>query len=302
MDGLAAIENRAWLGRVTCGWKRPELPLEDVLRYWRDVHSPAIARRPGIWEYRHFQFDPVRSDLVAAIVGVALDCPRDEQLMWTSDVRYASQADLDLFSADPAPATRGHLLADIDLIVEQSTTYRVVEELGHTFVDRSGTGQPQGAPAAPTYALFFRHRGEEAAFRAKLEAVATKWADDQAVVRLRLALFEAPDMEAERKSGYPIKTHPPERQYQAWIDLTVANESDMARLVADADLTPEVSALHIYPVRAVYTSNRDGKPTFVGLRGYPALAAMTALGGKNQAHPALLEWMYGPVAEGVELP
>lgn len=302
MNGLAATENRAWLGRVTCGWKKPVLPLDDVLRYWRDVHSPAIARRPGIWEYRHFQFDPVRPDLVAPIAGVALDCPLGEQLMWTSDVRYASQQALDEFSADPDPATRGHLLADIELIVDQSTTYRVVEELGRTFIDRSGTDQPQGVPTLPTYALFFRQRGDESEFREFLGGLSATWADDPAVVRLRLALFEAPDMEAERKSGYPIKTHPPERQYQAWIDLTVASESDVARLVAAAGLAGEVSALHIYPVRAVYTSNRAGKPTFVGLRGYPALAAMTALGGRNQAHPALLQWMYGPVAQGVELP
>ena len=302
MDGLAGIENRAWLGRVTCGWKKPELPLDDVLRYWRDVHSPAIARRPGIWEYRHFQFGQVQPDLIAPVVGLALDCPPGEQLMWTSDVRYASQTALDQFSSEPDPATRGHLLADIDLIVDQSTTYRVVEELGHTFVDRSGNDQPQGEPVIPTFSLFLRQRGDEPAFRDYLSKLALVWEGDPAVIRLRLALFEAPDMEAERKSGYPIKTHPPDRQYQAWIDLTVATKSDLARLVAAADLVREVTALHIYPVRAVYTSNRAGRPTFVGLRGYPALAAMTALGGKNQAHPALLEWMYGPIAAGVELP
>ena len=296
-----ATENQAQICRITCGWKKPELPLDVVRRYWRDVHSPAIARRPGIWEYRHFQYDAVRP-LFAAIDGVAQECEAGEQLMWLSDVRYADDAALAIFSADPNPEVRGQLLGDIDLIVDQSTTYRVVEELGHTFVDRSGTSQPQGAPAAPTFALFLRQRGDEAAFRAQLGSIAAKWADDPATIRLRLALFEAPDMEAERKSGYPIKTHPPERQYQAWIDLTVESESDLARLVADVDLAPEVSALHIYPVRAIYTSNREGKPTFVGLRGYPALAAMTALGGSNQAHPALLEWMYGPIAAGVRLP
>ena len=301
MEGLAAIENRAWLGRVTCGWKKSDLPLEDVLHYWRDVHSPAIARRPGIWEYRHFQFDPVDSRLVAPLDGVSLECPSGEQLMWTSDVRYAGPEELDKFSADPDPVTRGHLLADIELIVDQSTTYRVVKELGHTFVDRSGISQPQGKPVMPTYSLFFRQRGDEESFRAHLYEVAEKWAKDPATIRLRLALFEAPDMEAERSSGYPIKTHPPERQYQAWMDLTVSSEGDLAKLAAGADLAREVSTLHVYPVRAVYTSNREGKPTFVGLRGYPALAAMTALGGTNQAHPALLEWMYGPVASGVTI-
>ncbi len=301
MSSLAACENRAWLGRVTCGWKKPELPLEDVLCYWRDVHSPAIARRPGIWEYRHFQFAPVRPDLIPALAGVERDCPADAQLMWTSDVRYASQAALDAFSAEPDPVTRGHLLADIELIVDQSTTYRVVETLGHTYVDRSDTAQPQGEPPRPTVALFLRQRGEEAAFRTALSSLAQTWAQDSAVIRLRLALFEAPDMEAEAKSGYPIKTHPQERQYQAWIDLTTVSEADLARLItaSGAAISAAVSTIHAYPVRAVYTSNQAGKPTFVGLRGYPALAAMRALGGTNQAHPALLEWMYGPVAAGV---
>ena len=302
---LIASENRSWLGRVTCGWKKPELDLENVLRYWRDVHSPSIARRPGIWEYRHFQFDPVRSELFVTDPGpdpaIQFACPADEQLMWTSDVRYASQAGLDAFGAEPTPEIRGHLLGDIDLIVDQSTTYRVVEELGRTYVDRSGRAEPQGAPDRPTFALFLRRRGDEAAFRALLGEVATRWAADPEVIRLRLSLFEAPDMAAERASGYPIKTHPPERQYQAWIDLTVADEAALTRLVAGAGLGREVSVLHAYPVRAIYTSNRDGRPTFVGLRGFPAYAALTALGGYNQAHPSILRWMYGDIAAGVEL-
>ena len=301
MTFIMANENRSWLGRVTCGWKKPELPLEDVLRYWRDVHSPAIARRPGIWEYRHFQFDAVRGDLFAARSGVAFDCPTDEQLMWTSDVRYADQAGLDAFGADPDPETRSHLLGDIDLIVDQSTTYRVIEQLGHTFADRSGTAQPQGVPKTPTFGLFFRARSDEATFQAFLTELSTEWAGDPGVVRLRLSLFEAPNMEAERASGYPIKTHPPERQYQAWIDLSVEREADLSRLVNTNDLAPYVSALHAYPVRAVYTSNQGGRPTFVGLRGYPAYSALKAIGGYNQAHPLMLRWMYGDKAEGVEL-
>ena len=294
-------ENQAWLGRVTCGWKKPHLPLEDVLHYWRDVHSPAIARRPGIWEYRHFQFQPVRTDLFAPRDDLAFDCPLDQQLMWTSDVRYGSQAGLDAFGASPDPETRGYLLGDIDLIVDQSTTYRVVEQLGQTFVDRSGTPQPQGQPATPTFGLFFRAHSDETSFRSFMTSLAKTWADDPAVIRLRLALFEAPDMEAERASGYPIKTHPVERQYQAWIDLSVTTDADPKRLVDTADLFPYVTALHAYPVRAVYTSNQVGKPTFVGLRGYPAYAALTAIGGYNQAHPSILHWMYGGVADGVTL-
>lgn len=295
------IENQAWLCRITSGWKKPSLPLEDVFCYWRDVHSPAIARRPGIWEYRHFQFDPVRPELFAERVGVRFDCPQEEQLMWTSDVRYFDQAALDAFSAAPDPKTRGHLLDDIDLIVDQSTTYRAVDDMAHTFVDRDAQVAPQGPPKYPTFSLFFRARSGEPDFRSFLKSVASQWSGDPAVRRLRLSLFEAPDMAAEKASGYPIKTHPFERQYQAWIDISVNAVSDITRLVDSTDLSKNVRALHAYPVRAIYTSNQKGKPTFVGLRGYPAYKALTAIGGYNQAHNSILRWMYGDVAEGVEL-
>ena len=301
MTDALTLENQAWLGRVTCGWKKPGLPLDDVLRYWRDVHSPAIARRPGIWEYRHFQFGSVSETLFAAVDGIAFDCPLGEQLMWTSDVRYADAEGLAAFGAAPDAETRSHLLGDIELIVDQSTTYRVLGDLGHTFVDNSGTPAPQGPPPAPAYALFFRRRSSEVGFRAWLTDLATRWSTDAAVVRLRLSLFETLDMEAERASGYPIKTHPADRQYQAWIDITVTDEATLARLVDAEPLAAHVTALHAYPVRAVYTSNRDGRPTFVGLRGYPAYAALTAIGGYNQAHPTILNWMYGAIADGVTL-
>ena len=299
MSWLAAMENRAWLARVTCGWKKPELALEDVLHYWRDVHSPAIARRPGIYEYRHFQFAPVRNDIFNNGSGFSFSCPPGQQLMWTSDVRYADQAGLDAFSAAPDKEARSNLLGDIELIVDQSTTYRVLGERGQTFIDRSGTACPQGTPSFPTFSLFFRRSASEADFRRFLTNIAVKWAADPSVVRLRLSLFEAPDMEAERASGYPIKTHPPERQYQAWIDLSIHDEAALVRLVAGSSLASHVTDLHVYPVRGIYTSNRGGKLTLVGLRGYPAYAALTALGGYNQAHPSILEWMYGPVAQGV---
>ncbi len=106
-------------------------------------------------------------------------------------------------------------------------------------------------------------------------------------------------MEKERKAGYPVKTHPVERQYQAWIDLTVDTKARGESLIANEDgidYAASISAIHCYPVRAVYTSNYNGKPTLVGLRGYPAYQALTALNAENQRQTSLLEWMYGDVA------
>jgi hypothetical protein len=77
--------------------------------------------------------------------------------------------------------------------------------------------------------------------------------------------------------------------------------SALPRLLAIAGLADQVTTLHVYPLRAVYTSNYAGHPTLVGLRGYPAYQAVVGIAGYNQCDPQLLEWMYGDAARGVTL-
>jgi hypothetical protein len=299
LSNLDDIENRAGIARVTCGWKRPELSIDVVRRYWRDVHSPAIARRAGIWDYRHYQFDPVRTDVFASIEGIDYACPADAQLMWLSDVRYRDEAALVEFGQSPDGDTKAQLLADIDLIVDRSTTYKSVGDNARTLVDRTGIAEPQGPLPSPSFGVFFRQRSDEVSFRDYLRALAAVWADTAGVQRVRLSLFDVPDMDAEKKAGYPVKTHPREQQYQAWIDLVVKDESVARALLSGPNAAAcgrHVRTIHAYPVRVIYTSVYAGRPTLVGLRGYPAWLAITELGAENQQRPALLEWMYGPIA------
>ena len=301
MTTLTEIENRAGLARITCGWKKPELPLDRVRRYWRDVHSPAISRRAGIYDYRHFQYDEVDPALFGAVRGVELECPGGEQLMWNSDVRYLGEAGLAAFDATPPPEVKPHLLGDIELIVDRSTTYRAVGANARTLIDRTGDATPQGPPAAPAYALFIRRRADERSFRESVRILARHWSEFDGVLRVRMSLFEVPDMEAERKAGYPIRTHPVEQQYQATVEI-VLRRRDVGRELlgarAGVDWVAAIRAIHAYPVAACYTSVYAGRPTLVGLRGYAAHQAIRALGADNQTEPGLLEWMYGAVARG----
>lgn len=296
----ATCENQAEICRVTCGWPLPHLDLSQVFRFWRDVHSPAIARRAGIYEYRHMQYTPVRSDLFAAAEGITYAAEPGTQLRWMSDVRYRDQAGLDRFGADPGPDVKRLLLSDIDMIVDRSTTYRVLGSNGFTLRDATGDPAPCGPAAAPIFQVFFRARNGEAAFRAALTGVAQHWAATPGVLRVRKSLFEVPDMEAERRAGYPIKTHPVEQQYQGWIDLVIEHEAVAKTLLRPED-GAEIATVHAYPAPAVYTFNYRGRPTLAGLRGYPAVAAIRSLGATHQTDPALLHWMYGDVAEGVTL-
>ncbi|MBT4740313.1 MAG: hypothetical protein HOO09_08015 [Rhodospirillaceae bacterium] len=297
---LADVENKAGLCRITCGWKKPELPIDWVRLYWRDVHSPAIARRAGLYDYRHYQYNPVRDDVLAPIEGIEYNAPPLEQLMWTSDVRYRDEAALAIFDKSPEGKAKSDILGDIDIIVDQSTTYRAVDENAVTYVDDTGIAMPQGSYASPTFALFIRSRSSEEQFRSCLRQIAEAWSKKTGVLRLRLSLFDAPDMEKERKAGYPVKTHPVESQYQALIDLSLDTEARGQTLVGDndgIDYAAQISTIHTYPVRVIYTSNYNGKPTLVGLRGYPAYQALTALDAENQRQTSLLEWMYGDVAK-----
>lgn len=294
------IENQATVARVTCGWKKRELDLASVRSYWRDAHSPAIARRAGIYEYRHYPLDPVRSDLFAPLAGVDFAGKPDEQLMWLSDVRYADEAGLDAFGDSPGAAEKAQILADIEMIVDKSTTYKVVGANGRTLVDKTISGAPQGPASAPTFGVFFRRRGDEAPFRTVVTGITDRWARTSGVLRVRRNLFEVPDMEAERAAGYPVKTHPVEMQYHAWVDLVIENEAVAKTLLSksDAGYATQIAAIHAYPAPAVYTFNYRGRPTLAGLRGYAAHAAIKSLGAEHQKNAGLLEWMYGPIARG----
>lgn len=295
------VENQATLTRTTCGWRKAGLDLGAVRNYWRDVHSPAISRRVGIHTYRHCPFDAVDPDAFAGVDGVELSAPADAQLQWQSDVIYRDEAAMARFMGSPAdPAVTAELLQDIEMIVDKSTTYKAVGANLWTYVERQ-PDRPSGPSPTPRYGLFFRSRGEQEPFRAALRDLATGWAADEGVQRLRMNLFETPDMAAERASGYPVKTHPQDQQYQAWIDLVVSDESVPARLAKTTEgLAAQVRALHAYPVPAMYTFVFGGRPTILGLRGYAASVAIAALDARQALDERLLEWMYGPIVRGAD--
>jgi hypothetical protein len=296
-------ENLAGIARITCGWKKPHLPLEQVRRYWRDVHSPAISRRAGIYEYRHLQFDTVQSDVFAPIAGIDTQCPDDQQLMWLSDVRYRDDADLEIFGKSPSPEVRAEILADIDLLVDQSTTYKAVGDWAKTYIDECNEPLPAGPARANSYSVFFRQRSGLEDFQACVRGIAARWAKTAGVLRVRLSLFEAPDMEAERKAGYPIKTHPIERQYQAWIDVVFADAQVPSTLLSAADnvdYAAHISEVHCYPVASLFKFVDGGKPTLIALRGYAAYESIRFFDAQHQMNAGLLEWMYGPVAANYE--
>jgi hypothetical protein len=308
---IAALENLATVSRTTAGiykYHRIDAVAQDQLaRYTRDVHSPAIARRAGIHLYRHFSYGPIRTDLFRPVEGVAYDCPDSVRLTGAGHLDYLDQSALEAFYASPNEQVRDLLLADINVIggpPGRTTTYRTSPGNGRTFIDVTGEPAPQGPGDRPRYAILLRQRGDQDSFRAAVRLLARRWSSSAGVLRVRMQLFDVPDMAVESLNGYPVYPAPVDEHYQAWIDLVLDADEHAAPLIDPDDATDYsavFSELHVQPVPVVYTYVWAGRPTVVGLRGYPAWELITALGATNQQDPALLEWMYGPIA-GRRLP
>ena len=310
MKDIASVENRATISRTTAGVYRyhgVDPVAEDRLhRYSRDVHSPAIARRPGIHLYRHLSWGAVRPDFLPAVTGICYDAAEDKRITGAGHLDYLDQRALDAFYRSPDARVRDRLLADLNILggaPGRTTTYRTTAGNAFTFMDSTGEPMPQGVPAIPRYGVFLRARDTGSDFRATVRAVASAWSRIAGVRRVRLHLFDRPDMSVESAQGYPVHPAPADEHYQAWIDLVVEEESLGATLTMEPngrELTAEVREIHVQPVEVTYTYVWAGVPTVVGLRGFPAWQLITELQAHNQSDPELLRWMYGPAAEGVQ--
>ncbi len=302
---IAETENLGTVSRTTAGVHKhvtDPAAAEVLHRYIRDVHSPAIARRPGIHVYRHLSLGALRTDLLPPLAGVAFDGRGSGLLTGVGHLDYRDDAALAAFHAEPAGAAREHLLGDIRVLggpPGRTTTYRTSPGHGHTFVDTTGDPTPQGPTGGHRYAVLLRRRGPAARFAAAVRATAAAWASVGGVRRLRMHLFDPPDMAVESANGYPVFPAPPREHYQAWLDLVLDDDGVGRDLTWGDGAAAAFGEVHVQVVPVVYTFVWAGRPTVVGLRGYPAWELITRLGAVNQQDPELLAWMYGPAARGV---
>ncbi|TDD17006.1 hypothetical protein E1294_29255 [Nonomuraea diastatica] len=96
---------------------------------------------------------------------------------------------------------------------------------------------------------------------------------------------------------------PNDETYLGWIELAVRNEGVIGDLLAGAatgELVRQVRAVHTYPVREVYTIISAGRPTEVGLRGYPAVQTIIAAGADDQRGEAVLGILFGDAVRGLD--
>ncbi|MFE3459276.1 ethyl tert-butyl ether degradation protein EthD [Nocardiopsis aegyptia] len=303
--GTANLENAADIALTAFCWWRADLPRHVCEDYWRDVHGIMFARAPGLWQARQLRLSPNRPDLWPAVSGMSFDVPRAAQPQGLPHGLFRSEADLAAFGDHPLaqetiPNDAHHFIGRIGSQLSSG---------GRTLVDGlDGIDGPtvQGSPPAPTFVLCFVPRAKAVStkdfHRFLTEHIARPWSEHPDVLRLRVEPLPPYAESVMASPGVPDQW-PSDETYLGWIELSARNEDVFDDLLSDVlgnDLAEQVEAVHTYPVREIYTIISAGRPTDVGLRGYPAVRTIMAAGVDEQRDRNLLELLYGEAVHGLD--
>lgn len=309
ISDIATEENAAPLTATVFGWWRKDVPLEVSYRYWRDVHSIAVARAPGLYQYRLLALAENRAEVGACLDGIETDLPVADRPHCIAQILFLSKEDQQAFGK--SRLITQFVNKDEQNLCDRNVTMSSIDHNAYTYVDRTSEATCSGEPAFPSFVLGLQQRQgvSTEAFRQHLtHAIAQPWSDRPDVLRLRLHLLEPFD-ESEN-SPYVSHDWVQEQHYQAWIELVVRDATQLEKLLSSdpaeisyADHTCQqhaqlIRGIHTFPITACYTMVANGKPTDVGLRGFLAVQTIAEAQADIQKNSELLEILYGDVVRG----
>lgn len=296
----AQVENSAALALTSFCWWRADLPREVCEAYWRDVHGPMFARVAGLWQYRQLRLAANRADLWPSVPGLSFDVPVAAQPQGIPHGLFVSEDDLRAFGEHPLP--RRAIPDDARNFVGRIGALLVAGGAGRTLVDRLGEPVVQGAPRVPTFAVCVvaRPAVEPADVHGAIVDVAGAWSRVPGVLRVRVEPLPRYEQEAMASPGVPWEW-PADASYAGWVEVAVRERAVVTELAAAlAGVADRVAAVHTYPVREVYTLIAAGRPTDVGLRGFPAARLIGEVGADNQRDEGVLSLLFGDAVRGLE--
>ncbi|GAA3740090.1 hypothetical protein GCM10022205_27960 [Spinactinospora alkalitolerans] len=304
MPETGGLENAAKLALTAFFWWRTDIQHEVCEAYWRDVHGIMFSRVPGLWQCRQLRLAANRPDLWPAVQGISLEAPEAAQPQGMSHGLFLSEADLAAFGRNPIAMET--IPNDAHNFISRIGAQLSPPDSGRTLVDRINDPAMQGAPPVPTFVLCFVSRAgatsAETFHRYLTEHVARPWSGHPGVMRLRVEPLPPYEQSAMSSPGVAHQW-PSDETYLGWIELAVRNEGvvgDLLEVTAADELGKQVRAVHTYPVREIYTIISAGRPTEVGLRGYPAVQTIIAAGADDQRGEAVLNLLFGDAVRGLD--
>ncbi len=242
--------------------------------YYRDVHGVLGARAAGL-HHQYFQHHLGRcnGDLWQRLPSIDYHCSEEDQFDVVAEPTFVSEEHLVRYGESRVNAL---LYRDELYFVDRSAGYRTKSGNSRTLIDCTEDGAYSG-PQQLTKLMCCLSKQPEVelnTFQTYLsERLAPAWCASGYVFKLRLHLFE-PYNEKLWDSPGVAHDYPPERQYQALIEIGFRDNAHLHRFFDSETYTAtteeqpqQIARFNVFPEREIYTLVYDGKPTLDGVRG-----------------------------------
>ena len=272
------------------------MALSDFYEYWLNAHVTMPARFPGIssiWVHV-VSFD---RQAWPRLAGVSHRPDPTEDFHGVPEATFPTMADLALFQA----SSRLQMEDGSNFLGEMIACCSPGPNSA-TIVDKLDAA-PDGHDGLLPHLLFLRRRpdvvvGEVRAF--VTGTLVPAWARAPEVLKLRRHLFEPVEITLDHPGV--VMSKPLDRQYQAAIEVVVADEDALASFAASpawtgtADaVTAHCEAVHVARVERCITTKYRGAITPAGMRGVAVAYVIRRVGAKSQLAPEVSA-LFQPVA------
>ncbi len=263
---------------------RPGLTNADFYDYWLNAHVTMPARFPGIstiWLHA-VSFDEA---VWPQVPGVSHRPPPEDEFQGVPEAAFATEDGLAEFQA----ANKVQMDDGINFL-QEIITYLSLGDATETVIDHTGVPAPDGHDGLLRHLLFLRRGAGVTAgdFRHFVAGtLAPAWAASPDVLKLRRHLFE----EVEPTLDHPgvRMSKPLDRQYQAALEVVLADRDALARFAASpawaqtaGAVAAHCSAVHAARVSRCITTKYRGEITLAGVRGVAVADIIRRLGADSQ--------------------
>ncbi len=260
------------------------MALDDFYQYWLNAHVTLPPRFPGISDI-WLHVTSFERQLWPRLPGVSHRPEPEDDINGVPEATFPTLADLELFQA------YAHLQMEDGInFLQDVITYSSLGSASATVVDQLDDPAPDGRDGLVRHLVFLRRRdGVSAAelHRFVTETLVPAYAGAPEILKLRRHLFEELQPTLDHPGVGLYK--PPERQYQAALEVVVADQGSLGRFAASPAWTGTAGALadhceavHAARVDRCITTKYRGAITFAGVRGVAVADLVARLGVTSQ--------------------
>ena len=253
--------------------------------YWLNVHVTLPPRFPGIssvWLHKTSLAD----SLWPAVEGVSMQPDEEDTFDGVPEATFPTMDDLQAFVG----ASRVQMQDGINFL-SQEIGYAGLGPNSATLRDATDPA-PDGTDSYVRHLVFLRKRPETSVtdFRAWVDdTLAPGLAASPEVLKLRRHLFEELDITLDHPGV--TMTKPMDRQYQAMVEVVVADPDAFARFTGSVaykavagELSRMCAAVHPARVQRCITTKDHGRITLAGIRGIAVADIIRKVGATSQTH------------------